>query len=178
MSSVNQEGSYRGKWRYWTDEHGQEWKFKRNQDWTYGDWEEVEAPPEEERAVYLYVVQESQADGEPNHWSLFVAPEQGPGNVFQVTGDRTFMYYSHMVNANIRVSETYLNAYQIATLDQNGTAWVDYYANNTAPPQAADRASVIENCQGWLVRVLRALQAKGVVKEKTVDSVASSVQPI
>jgi hypothetical protein len=88
------------------------------------------------------------------------------------------MHYAHDANADTRASPSYLNGYQITTLDKDGAHWVGYYANNVAPPQAADRASVTENCQGWVVRVLRELQAKNVVERKRVDEVASYVEPI
>lgn len=168
--------------QYWEDETGQQWTRRMGRDGSWTEWERVEAPPQPEQAAYdpfyLYLVMQSQAQGEPLHWSLFVARETGPGTVYQVKGDNTYMHYQHAANVNLRESHSFYNAYQLCELSNDGLQWLDGYANRVPPPQAENRASVTENCQSWVIRVLRELQSVYVVDEETVDSMEALVQPI
>lgn len=163
--------------QFWVDPDGVQYTRKVGDDiWTKVEHEPVPEP--EAKAIYLYVVQERQAEGEPRHWSLLVASEEGPGMAYQVTGDATFMAYKHETNVDKRASPDFAQAYQVAELDASGAAVVQQAVNEEAPPQAENRASVKENCQGWVVRVLRRLQGAGVVTKETVDGVDSMVEEI
>jgi len=48
-----------------------------------------------------------QAEGEPKHWSLFVAEEGGPGNVYQIKGDATWMTYTPVKDVNHMDSDSF-----------------------------------------------------------------------
>jgi hypothetical protein len=63
-------------------------------------------------------------------------------------------------------------------VNDSGVGWLKYYANHVPPPQAPNRASVTENCQTWVVQVLRELQSVDVVDGETVDSIAARVERI
>ena len=79
------------KRQYCKDSNGNDWTRKINADGSKTDWKLVEsdnsAPKEE--PTYLYIVQQVQAEGQPMHWSLFVAREVSVGSVYQVKGDAT-----------------------------------------------------------------------------------------
>lgn len=69
-------------------------------------------PPEQDTRIsnstyLLSLFQEKQGPGKPLHWSLFVARENRPGQVYQVTGDAEFMVYepSEGVVALIEIEE-------------------------------------------------------------------------
>lgn len=53
------------------------------------DWKKAESPPPTgPLPLELKLVLEEQVAGEPDHWSLFLALEGQPGDVFQVKGGR------------------------------------------------------------------------------------------
>lgn len=181
MSSQNDQIRTVRNRQYWTDRSGVDWTRKKKHNGSWTEWEMVQPEPEPEPEVdplYLYVVQQLQAPGEPLHWALFVAKEQGSGTVYQVKGDNTFMQYRHASKVDLRNSQSFYNAYQMCEINDNGIGWVKYHANHVPPPQAPNRASVTENCQTWVVRVLRELQTVNVVDEEAVDSIAAQVEPI
>ncbi|KAI6087807.1 hypothetical protein F4821DRAFT_277494 [Hypoxylon rubiginosum] len=173
--------------QYCKDSEGNERTRRINLDGTYTAWELVEHRPEPEAcsadsssssSSHLYVVQENQAPGEPLHWSFFVGSEGGIGAAYQVTGDATCMHYQHAENVNVWIMESYRTSYQICELYKSGRIWVDRYANSVSPPRAQTRREVTENCQGWVVRVLRELQSVGVVTEESVNAIEKMVEPI
>ncbi len=82
------------------------------------------------------------------HLSLFVGMEGGEGYVYQVQGDATYMHYSFGENIRLFRSTSFHSSYVIAQLGEGGDATVRRCAELEAPPAAADRASVTENCQG------------------------------
>src|SRR5436190_3091717 len=57
------------------------------------EWIEVGRPTIFEPQLCLSLVRQNQADGEPTHWSLHIAREGEPGNVYQVKGDAECMRY-------------------------------------------------------------------------------------
>ena len=181
MSSQNDQIHTIQNRQCWTDEFGVDWTRKRNKDGSWREWESLQPEKELEPEVdplYLYVVQQLQAPGEPLHWSLFVAHEQGNGTIYQVKGDNAFMQYGHASDVDLRNSKTFYNAYQICEVNDSGTEWLKYYANHVPPPQAPNRTSATENCQTWVVQVLRELQSVNVVDEITTNSMAAQIEPI
>lgn len=76
------------------------------------------------------------------------------------------MSYHHSREINIFRSASYNTSYRLA--DVNDEAIVKRCAEAQPPPQAPDRRSVTENCQGWTVRVLKSLQLEGVIDEKWI----------
>ncbi|KAI1398355.1 hypothetical protein F4819DRAFT_468695 [Hypoxylon fuscum] len=169
--------------QYCQDSEGNQCTRRIKSDGTYTAWGLLDPEPELEAyladpSFYLYVIQHDQAEDEPLHWSLFVGSEASRGTEYQVTGDATYMHYQHADNVDIWTSESYRNSYQLCELDQNGQGLVDHHANSVPPPQAESRREVTENCQGWVVRVLRELQRADVVDEETVKAVEGMVQSI
>lgn len=140
------------------------------------EWSPVDQPPPEPQLILSLVI-ESQAFGEPDHWSLFVAPEGGTGTTYQVRGDAELMHHSHVDGVNIQALESFKTAYTLADLTQDQVGWVAYHANHEAPPSTPNRASVKENCQGWAARVLERLAERGIVTEDWLASVKGMVNP-
>ncbi|KAL2205454.1 hypothetical protein CC79DRAFT_1048888 [Sarocladium strictum] len=156
---------------YATASDNTKWKRKINKDGTHTVWEAISPPlqPQESPSpLALMLVLESQAEGEPKHWSLFVSREGEEGSVFQVKGDATFMTYTHIRDIDLLSSDDYYTSYTLAYLSENGEAVVKGHAEAQPPPQAANRRLVTENCQGWTVRVMQSLQLAGVIEDKWV----------
>ncbi|KAK0701975.1 hypothetical protein B0T26DRAFT_735444 [Lasiosphaeria miniovina] len=126
------------------------------------------------------VVLETQSEGEPNHWSLFVAREGSGsgGSVYQVTGDATYMTRKFDDGVQHLSSESYLTSYVVAYLDEAQAGVVRQIATQEPPPWAHNRALVTENCQGWTVRVLRRLQSRGIGTLEFVQSMEAMMQPV
>ncbi|OJD21126.1 hypothetical protein ACJ73_07537 [Blastomyces percursus] len=114
----------------------------------------------------LGVVRQEQPDAQGHHWSLFVAEEGKRGTVYQVTGDHTFMVYTHRPEVNILNSRTFRDIHQIAELDEPKVQRVVYWVNQEPPPRAPTQAQVRETCQSWTMRVVRRLIAEGIVAPK------------
>ncbi|KAJ6079123.1 hypothetical protein N7467_008876 [Penicillium canescens] len=85
-------------------------------------------------------IHHAQGPGEPFHWSLFVAHENQPGSVYQVKGDAESMAYDPENLVNETQAESFSTLYKLAVVSEE---------------QA--RVFVIENCQGWSVRVFRVI---------------------
>ncbi|CDM27840.1 unnamed protein product [Penicillium roqueforti FM164] len=72
----------------------------------------------------ISLVHEEQGEGEPLHWSLFVATENEPGMVYQVTGDAELMTYLPSDDPiNIVHSVAFLNIYHLAPVTKNRKWW-------------------------------------------------------
>src|SRR6266536_3056739 len=67
------------------------------------EWTPVDQPPAEPQLTLSLVLQ-TQPFGEPDHWSLFVAPEGGTGTIYQVKGDAELMHHTHAKGVNIQAS--------------------------------------------------------------------------
>ena len=71
---------------------GQQWTKSR-----HGPWQLVKSTstthPAEEALFQLLLILEHQVEGEPKHWSFFLAREGEAGNSCQVTGDAEKMHY-------------------------------------------------------------------------------------
>lgn len=134
--------------------------------------------PDINAPIYLSLVQETQSPSEPNHWSLFVARENHPGQLYQVKGDAEHMTYEPSVeDVDITTAEDFLTLYQLAVVTEDEAQVVKEVADKEIPPGALNRAAVRENCQGWCVRVLGKLVERGIV-EGEVEMVRGLMQPV
>ncbi|KAL3481426.1 hypothetical protein BJX99DRAFT_164597 [Aspergillus californicus] len=157
--------------------------FKRRkgtQQWTeYKPDDPSSLQPPQSQPLYLSLVQEKQGPGEPLHWSLFVARENQPGLVYMVTGDAEYMVHQHSTELiDITSSESFLTAYQLASVTEEQAMIVTQVANQETPPSAPNRQSVKENCQGWSVRVIARLVEMGIVPTAKLDMARSMLQPV
>ncbi|KAK7973419.1 hypothetical protein PG988_007553 [Apiospora saccharicola] len=171
--------------QYYKDAQGRHWTRPINpREGTCTSWEPYVPQPvlradDLADPVALSVVLQNQAPGEPRHWSLVVGVPNHPGLVYQVTGDATLMHYNHENDRNIWIEDATHTSYQVVgELDQDGQDRVKHVVNSTPPPQAEDRRAVTENCQGWVVRVLRRLRLKNVIPEDVVDTIEAMVEPV
>ncbi|EFQ97357.1 hypothetical protein MGYG_00396 [Nannizzia gypsea CBS 118893] len=127
----------------------------------------------------LSLVHHRQGEGEPLHWALLVARENQPGMVYQVKGDAEYMTYTPSdLPIDITISESFLTMYHLAVVTTEQAAVVKEVAENEIPPQAPNRQSVTENCQGWTVRVVARLVEKGVVSNAKLQMAESMMQPV
>ncbi|TRX97138.1 hypothetical protein FHL15_001932 [Xylaria flabelliformis] len=169
-----------GNREYRTSNDGRQWVRKLRQG-AWGTWQlytPEELPPAERSATCLWLVRQRQAVG-PYHWSLAVASEEGgPGEIYQVKGDAIHMYHDHAREKNIFMSESYFDSFNLGYLDNKGREMVEHCAYRQAPPSAPNAAAIKENCQGWAVRVLGDLEAKGVVSKGTADKLTPSMEPL
>lgn len=120
----------------------------------------------------LLIVRENQAEGEPKHWYLCLCRDGTDlcSRTFQVTGDATLMVYKSEEDVDRLHSSDYYTSYGLkAQLSQHDISAVEEAVRVEPPPQAPDRRSVSENCQGWTLRVLSRLAAQRLVKETDVE---------
>ncbi|EER38336.1 conserved hypothetical protein [Histoplasma capsulatum H143] len=159
--------------------NGREFRRKKGtQQWIESEQLEVNLPTLD-RALRLLLIQENQADGEPQHWSLFVARENEPGPVYQVKGDAECMSYQPSPSpTNILQAVSFSNAYSLAVVTDEQALIVKQVAENEPPPRAVNRQAVVENCQGWTVRVIAKLVDRGIVDSAKLEMARSMVQPI
>jgi hypothetical protein len=154
--------------------YGQPWRLERVE---FEQAEASTAPAVENPSLFL--VLQSQADGEPDHWSLSIASESQGGDVYQVKGDAENMHHEHEQNTNIFRLTSYKTSYTlIHDLSPNAEALVKYYAEAEAPPSAPNRAAVKENCQGWTYRVLARLAEKGIMSQDMLPRIQELMEPI
>lgn len=141
------------------------------------EWIEVEeAPPTLDEPIYLSLVRETQLGDAPDHWLLFVGRDGQVGKAYQVTGDAEFMSYVEDVRAEL--SDDFRDSYQLATITKEQAEEVREVAKSEAPPMAKDRASVVENCQGWAVRVVERLVGMGIVGREKLGMMRGMVQAL
>lgn len=132
----------------------------------------------------LSVVAEHQAEREPKHWFLFChrpsgADETGLGQVWQVTGDAECMVYQHMADVDALTSADFA-WHQVVNgrLSEGQRERAARVVSEEAPPRAINRRAVTENCQGWVIRVLRRLEAQGIVQESAIAGLELSMDPV
>ncbi|KAJ5948114.1 hypothetical protein N7466_001129 [Penicillium verhagenii] len=129
--------------------------------------------------IYLSLIHYIQGEGEPLHWSLFFARENQPGYEYQVKGDAEHMTYEpsdgmvDVVNA-----DDFLNIYHLAAMVPTQESVVRFVAEEEVPPRAVNRKAVVENCQGWCVRVIATLVTMGIIPETKLQMARSMLQPI
>ncbi|CAG8289716.1 unnamed protein product [Penicillium olsonii] len=161
------------------------YRRKGTQEWTEdtSDPESI-VPPAEFPHLYLYLVQEEQGPGEPNHWALFLADENEPdyGYVYQVTGDAEHMTYEPSAEkVNVFDAGIASNVYTLAVVSEDqarAAKLVKQIAEQEPPPRANDRNSVTENCQGWTMRVVAKLVDEGIVMSQKLEMARSMLQPV
>lgn len=142
------------------------------------EWIEVqEAPPTLDEPIYLSLVRETQLGDAPDHWLLFVGRDGQTGKAYQVTGDAEFMSYVEDIR-RVELSDDFKDSYQLATITQEQAEEVREVAKSEVPPKAKDRASVVENCQGWAVRVVERLVGMGIVGREKLGMMRGLVQPL
>lgn len=141
-------------------------------------WVKVESPPPVESPLLLMLVRQKQADGEPFHWSLFLAREGSRGVAFQVKGDAIAMHYAHATNVDLLGSESFQDSYIMARPNEQQVARIRYWANATPPPSAPNQAAVQENCQGWTIRVIAHLISEQIVGQNWAAAARRLQQPV
>ncbi|OJJ84027.1 uncharacterized protein ASPGLDRAFT_375059 [Aspergillus glaucus CBS 516.65] len=137
--------------------------------------------PEKESTgpIYLSLSLESQSPSEPNHWSLFLARENAPGKLYQVTGDAESMTYEPSIqDVDITTAENFFTLYQLAEISEEQAGIVREIAEGEMPPKAENRAAVGENCQGWCVRVLGRIVGRGIVGREKVEMARGLMEPV
>ena len=87
-------------------------------------------------------------------------------------------YHPSTQPIQIWLSGTFLNMYELATLTTETTAVIQQVAEQELPPRAETRRDVKENCQGWTIRVLDKLVARGIVANTKLQMARSMVQAI
>ncbi|QKX59034.1 uncharacterized protein TRUGW13939_06163 [Talaromyces rugulosus] len=158
--------------------NGRHFKRRRGtQKWIVFEAEKEKPQGPTSDPYYVYLVQEQNPG--PLHWSLFITKENKIGLVYQVTGDAEFMTYQPSTcEINLFDSESFLNAYELAVLNEQQAAVVRQVAENEPPPRAPNRQSVLENCQGWTVRVIAKLVERGIVPTSKLELARSMVEPL
>lgn len=152
-------------------------------EWTAVEPAPVSPGPNEPSTTHLSVVARHQAEGEPKHWALFShrpdPASTGPGLVWQVTGDAEHMHHEHLPDTDILSSDDFA-WHQVVNADISSSqfARVDGIARAEPAPRAANRAAVFENCQGWVIRVLRRLIEEENVEESAVAMLQGYMDPV
>ncbi|KAJ5286978.1 hypothetical protein N7478_002664 [Penicillium angulare] len=136
-------------------------------------------PPPSSSPLEISLVIEDQGEGEPRHWSLFVGHENEAGHVYQVTGDAEFMKYEPSNGpVDISLSPTSFNVYNLAQLTEQQARVVQQLAEQECPPKAQNRQAVVENCQGWTLRVIHNLAEMCIIPIAKYDMASSMLQPV
>ncbi|PIG89417.1 hypothetical protein AARAC_003835 [Aspergillus arachidicola] len=153
-------------------------RIRAKAEWTEYSPEDISLPPTEPQPPYLSLVHESQGPDEPLHWSLFVARENEPGWLYQVTGDAEHMIYEPSDDkVDITSSESFLTLYQLASVTEGQAMVVKSIADRETPRRAVNRREVKENCQGWVVRVIGRLVEEGIVSGSKLEMARAMMQP-
>ncbi|GKZ26041.1 hypothetical protein AbraIFM66951_003220 [Aspergillus brasiliensis] len=135
-------------------------------------------PSNTNNTYIISLLQTKQGPGEPLHWSLFVARENQPGRVYQVTGDAEFMVYEPEEGVELSSIEDLCNVFVLGEVDEDGARVVESVAGSEVPPRARCRREVKENCQGWVVRVVERLVGMQLVKGEKVGFLRGMVEDV
>lgn len=140
-------------------------------------------PPAEFPHLYLYLVQEAQGRGKPNHWAIFLADENEPdyGYVYQVTGEEECMTYEPSAEkVNVFDAGIASNIFTLAVVSEGqarAAALVRESAEQEPPPRAEFRSPVTESCQEWTLRVIARLVNNGIVMRHKLEKARLMMQP-
>lgn len=160
--------------------NGQHFSCRRGtQQWIEYKPDNAAAPPTDPSPLYLSLIHQNKGPGEPCHWSLFVALGNEPGVVYQVKGDSERIRYVPSARpVNVVNSASFLNLYQLAIITEQQSTVVRQIAESDSPPKAENHASVKENCQGWVVRVIAKLVDKNLVPDTKLQMAKSMMEPV
>lgn len=75
-------------------------------------------------------------------------------------------------------SESFLTLYQLAVLTEQQALVVKEVADNDPSPRAVNRQAVVENCQGWAVRVIAKLVEGGTVSGQKLEMAIDMLEPV
>ncbi|KAI1193218.1 hypothetical protein F5X97DRAFT_315047 [Nemania serpens] len=162
---------------YHTDADHVEWYREARTDVQRANWgpvERMQGAIQQQANIHLFLVRQHQGAGQPKHWSLVVAPENGGlGNLYQVRGDAVYMCYRHVFNVDIFVSSPYADCYRLGELDAGAESSVARVASQVKPPQAVSQVEVQRNCQDWAVQVIQRLEDRNIVPQGSAAKCAS-----
>ena len=165
----------RGTWQYLMNGGTPTHRRKKGAE----EWEAVEVAPTAENAYRVCVVRENQGDDEPKHWSLFIYQEGVRGGmIMQVSGDVLFMHHLHDPDFDIFGSPSFKDQFDLGTVMGMQRAQIWAAAHEIAPPRAASQAQVIENCQGWTIRLVQWLVQQGMVEPRWIESLSGMTEPV
>ena len=74
--------------------------------------------------------------------------------------------------------EGYVTSYELAAISEDQVAVVREIAGKEPPPSAPNRRMIIENCQGWVVRVMGQFVTRGIIPPHKLDMAKSLQEPI
>ena len=132
----------------------------------------------QDHKFHLSIVLHQQASGR-NHWVLFLAKEGEEGDILEVKGDAEYMRYALSTEpVNPVTLEGYVTSYELAAISEDQVAVVREIAGKEPPPSAPNRRMVIENCQGWVVRLTGQLVTRGIIPPHKLDMAKSLQEPI
>ncbi|KAI9755128.1 MAG: hypothetical protein M4579_004394 [Chaenotheca gracillima] len=142
-------------------------------------WKVVEGPPDAENEYKVCVVRQNQAEGEPKHWSLFIYQEGvTEGMLMQVEGDAVYMDYTHAPSVDQFQSDTFQDQFDLGKITETQRSQIWTAAHQIAPPRAATQAEVVENCQGWTIRLVEWLVQQGMVEPRWIESLRGIMDPL
>lgn len=144
------------------------------------EWVAAERPPSPEKEDRLFVVRQIQAEGEPMHWSLVVGKDGARGGmVVQVKGDAIGMSHQHVQQAPIFASASFKDAFDLGvTINAAQREAIWKTAWQVPPPRAATQREVLENCQGWTVRLVQQLEYDHVINTGKVNSLKGMMEKV
>lgn len=146
-------------------------EFQRTVRWNgrRTEWKPVPPPKPGRKGppASLMLVRQRLAQGAPLHWGLLVAPEGGPGDVYQVRGgDPTFMPCVFVQVDGISRFDDYHSSYILARLNDEQEYVVWRLAGWQWPLYSAHGETLTENSQDWAIRLLEDLRDVGIVSEE------------
>jgi hypothetical protein len=118
-----------------------------------------------------------QLENAPDHWCLFVGPENFKGHIIQVKGDP----WPGMARAdsteptNIYISKTYRFSRRIGQVAPEKLDEIVQIADGVLPPKAEKVHPSNPNCQNWTCWVARKLEDADFVKEGSTDFLVSMI---
>ena len=146
---------------YATTTNGQQWTRSRQGEWKLASGAVpllcVADPP-----LQLLLILEHQSEGEPKHWSFFLAREGYKGYMFQVTGNAEKMRYANAEDVALLTSPSLAEAILIkddVTEQQEETIRACFA--QVPPPSAESARDVRRNCQTWCIVVMKRLVGQG-----------------
>ncbi|KAL5356267.1 hypothetical protein BJX96DRAFT_142567 [Aspergillus floccosus] len=89
------------------------------------------------------------------------------------------MQYAHSPEpVNIVNLEAFFDIYHLASASEDQVATLRQIVASEPPPRAESRALVMENCQGWAVRVVSRLVERGIVQVQKLEMARSMLESV